>query len=206
MAAGIGGTFGLALVISGILYALRGSPVAGVWWALVGILLRRAASRSLHRAALLAVLARRTVDEVMDRQATGEPASVDLATLARRRFPALAAAAPASGEPASDDRGADVPIIEDSRLVGCLSAAALASVERGDWSETRAGAIARPCAAAAILSPDAPALRALARLERGLEEELLIVRDGRFLGIVSVAAIARHIEQQVPRRRWRRRG
>jgi CBS domain-containing protein len=78
------------------------------------------------------------------------------------------------------------PVIEDQRLIGCITARDLKSVPRDDWSYRRVGQVMHPCSQDNTIGPEADPVQALSRMRRHDASRLLVVSDGRLLGIVAL--------------------
>jgi Zn-dependent protease len=171
-AARVGEGFGIALIVLGVLAVLTGNFITGMWWFLIGLFLRGAAQSSYYQ-----VLVRRALE--------GEPV---------RRFMTTT---PVTVEPGITLRHFVedyiyryhhelFPVTGDGALAGCVGTAQVRQVPRTAWDRTTVGEVAVPCTPQNTVGPDADAVQALAQMRRQGTSRLLVVEEGRVVGIVAL--------------------
>ena len=168
----IGSGFGVALVILAVMQVLGGNFVGGMWMFLIGMFIRGAARMSYRQ-----LMTRRALEgETLERFMTRDPVAVG-PDLTVSRF--------------VDDyvyrhHHKLFPVTDESGLVGCVSTDRLKELPREEWRRTRVGDIAQECTDANTVGPEVDAVEALARMNRGGSGRLLVVKEGRLLGIVTL--------------------
>jgi hypothetical protein len=78
------------------------------------------------------------------------------------------------------------PVVDQDRLVRCVTTRQIKESPREEWDRQSVGAIAEPCSDDNTVAPDEDAMKALARMSRGVNSRLMVVEDGRLLGILAL--------------------
>ena len=78
------------------------------------------------------------------------------------------------------------PVTDGEKLLGCVATGQLKNLPREQWGERRIIDITQRCSDANTVGPETDAVVALSRMNRGRNGRLLIVREGRLLGIVTL--------------------
>jgi CBS domain-containing protein len=78
------------------------------------------------------------------------------------------------------------PVVEDGRLVGCVSMHDIKRLPRERWSSTLVSAITQPCSAATAIAPDMDALAVFALINRTQNTRLLVTEGERLVGVVTL--------------------
>lgn len=164
---------GVALGLFGIgLWEFLGvGNMAGLWLGLLGWFLLDAATASHVQVEILTGLRGIRVADVMSNDCMTVAGNTSLERFAdeyvlrtgRRCF-------------AVEDRGT---------IIGLLTPADLARVERGRWNETTIGEVTHPLQQMQSVSPDTPVVEALQRMGRGDINQLPVVSAGRMEGVLS---------------------
>jgi len=169
----IGSGFGFFLIAMGVLFFVGGALIAGVWWFILGMFLRGAASMSLQQ-----VLLRQSL--------SGEPVS---------RFMTAGPMTVTPDLPIRDlveqfiykRQHKLYPVMENGRLAGCVTLGAVRQVDPERWGEvTVEGVMASPSEANTI-AHDADAMDALQRLNATESSRLMVVDDdGGLVGVIAL--------------------
>jgi predicted transcriptional regulator len=150
-----------------------------MWWFLLGMFLRGAASMSYQQ-----LLIRRVLE--------GEPI---------RRFvqPDVQTVSPSTNiQRLVDDyiyrhHFKMFPVVSDGRLVGCVKTQSVREIPRTEWENHEVSEIAEPCSEQNTIEPDADALKALSKMKRDGHSRLMVVDDGHLEGIISLRDMMRLI-------------
>jgi len=167
-----GAAFGFALIIVGFINVLRGNFIGGMWWFLIGMFVRQAASASYMQ-----VLAKDTFGgELVSRFMTPDPETVS---------PSI------SVETLIEDHiyrthHQCYPVVEDGRPIGLVGTREAREVPAGERSHTPVGRIMRALTADIAVAPDFEAMAALSLMNRTSNSRLLVVESGRLVGIVTL--------------------
>jgi Zn-dependent protease/predicted transcriptional regulator len=168
----IGAGFGLLLIVLGVWRVLLGDFIGGMWWFLIGLFVRQAAQMSYQQVVVREGLRGVPVHRIMSRDPVTVPPSVSLAQLVddwiyRHHYKMF-------------------PVVEDGRLVGCISLRDVKEVPRENWAETSVASITRGCGPENSVSPDQDALAALTVMHRTQNGRLLVIEGGRLVGVVTM--------------------
>ncbi len=179
----IGSAFGILLIILGVLQFLRGNFIGGLWWFLIGMFLQSAARMSYQQ-----LLVRKALE--------GEPV---------RRF--------MNPNPVTIPPGSSVedlvenyiykyhykffPVMEDSRLVGCITTRQVQQIPREQWSKTTVGELASQCSTENTINPETDAIKALTIMNQTGLSRLMVIDRGRLVGIVSLKDLMKFLSLKV---------
>ncbi|MET7303370.1 site-2 protease family protein [Embleya sp. NPDC005575] len=192
-AAAAGRGFGWFLVIFGLFLFARGDAFGGLWPALIGWFLVAAATMEARQAHLRETLAGIPVRNAMTR----EPVTVSESTTVAEFLLGPHYRYPHSAFPVTDHVGAPV---------GLLTLDTARHVVEQRRGTVTAGEIMLPLSQVTVVGPDDPLAELLPRLESGPEHRVLVVDDGRLLGLLSPSDVTRMVTWLVttdPRRRGR---
>lgn len=173
----VGQGFAFFLIALGLLNLFRGDFVGGIWMGLIGLFLNNAARAGYASALLREALTGEPVSRFMTRDPIAAPPWINLREWVedyvyryhRKMF----------------------PVIGDGRLEGVISTQALADFPREQWSEHIVAEAMRRDLDALSITPQTDAMHALARMQSTGASRLLVVEDGRLVGIVSLKDLLR---------------
>lgn len=187
----IGSIFGLGLIMFGIFLLLHRVVISGMWLMVVGFFLRQAALGSLQMVIMREHLEGEKVRRFM---------TTDLVTVGRD----MSVQEFVDGY-VFHHRFNYYPVVdEQGLLVGLVSARAPRAVEQGRWPHTAVGSVMSPTEPSMILDPDTDAVDALSALRLRDERRVVIVQNGRPVGIVSLRDLLGFLALKIdlePRRR-----
>ena len=175
----LGQFFGQLLIAAGLFLLIFVGDFGGAWLAFMGWFLLGAAEAELETAEARDALAGLTVADAMVR----DPVTVD---------------ADASVQSFMDEvfvptRHTAFPVMSDGRAVGIVSFRRALTLPAAAWPSVRVREIMVP-AAEASADPETPLSEALLRLAMGEVRRLLVCRDGRLMGLLSLTDAARLAE------------
>jgi Zn-dependent protease len=172
IATAIGSGFGLLLIGLGIFSFVLGNFIGGIWWFMIGLFLRNAAQMSyqqvLMRGALEGEPLRRfmNVDPVTVSPSTSVQDLVDH-YIYRYHYKLY-------------------PVVSDGQLLGCVTLNQIKQIPRQDWAGRRVSELMKQCDQANSIDADADAMDALSRMSRGQVSRLMVVKDNKLVGVVSL--------------------
>ncbi len=169
----VGGGFGILLIVLGVFRAVDGDLVGGLWWGLIGLFLRAAATQSYSQLMIHEALAGIPVSRVM----TGDPITVPPDRTVRefvedylyRYHHEL------------------FPVVVDGLPHGWVGTRQVRQVPREDWDRLRVGDIAERLSNRNCIDARADAAKALALMARTSNSRLLVIRNGRLVGVLALA-------------------
>ena len=172
LASQIGLGFGTAFIILGIFGVLMGNFISGFWWVLIGLFLRNASSASYRRLIIKEIFEGEKVERFMN----PEPISVNRAT-------------PLS-EVVEDfvykHHYKLYPIVENGRLLGCLTTDQIKHIPREEWPNRTAGEVSDHCTTENTVGPQEDVMSALNTMSRYGLGRLMVVSEDRLLGVVAL--------------------
>lgn len=173
IASQIGSGFGLVMMILGVLWVLQGIFIAGMWWFLIGVFLRVTAAASFKQVVLQEALQDQPIRRFMTSQPLTVPPSLSIEQLVqdyiyRHHFKMF-------------------PVIENSRLLGCITTHEVKTVPQEQWSDRTVGELTSPCSADNTVSPDTDAMQVLLLMTQpNASSRFMVVEDQRLIGIISL--------------------
>ncbi len=172
IASASGALFGGALMILGLLSILGGGVVGGVWFAVIGLFLRSSAKTAYRQLVLREILEGEPVERFLTSEVVTVPPDLTLRELVERvlylhHFKAY-------------------PVVEGARPLGIVGLDEVRGVAREEWDTLRVAEVMTPIGPDLTVAPDAEALDALDRMREGGLSRLLVVADGRLVGILSL--------------------
>lgn len=179
----LGSGFGLLLMGLAVLWLFMGNFLGAMWWFLIGMFLRGAAQASYQR-----LLVRQALE--------GEPV---------RRFMndhPITVAPDLTIDRLVDDYIYRYhyklwPVVQDGRLLGCLTLNQIKSLPRQQWSQSRVGDLVQTCNPANSIEANRDAMDALARMQQNQKSRLMVVEDGRLVGVVSLKDLMNFLSLKV---------
>jgi Zn-dependent protease/CBS domain-containing protein len=168
----IGAAFGIGLVILSVFQFLSGNLIGGVWMFLIGIFLRNAAQMSYQQLLVRKALEGEPVSRFMNANPVTVQDAVTVAQLVEdyiykyhyKMFPVMAG----------------------DRLVGCVTTRQVKEIPREAWGRETVREAASACSAENTISPDTDAIKALALMNQSGVTRLLVVENGRLMGMVTL--------------------
>jgi Zn-dependent protease/CBS domain-containing protein len=168
-----GSGFSLAFMVLGMLTLLfRGDIIDGLWWFLIGLFLKRAGTASYEQVRLQQAFQGEPVRRFMTDNPVTVPANISIRELVESyiyhyHFKLF-------------------PVAADGRLLGCITTREVKGVPRDQWSRCTVGSVAQPCGPENAIAPETDAIQALATMRRTGRARLMVVADGRLVGVVTL--------------------
>ncbi|MGB5217287.1 MAG: site-2 protease family protein [Smithella sp.] len=172
IASQIGSGFGLLLIITGIIYIVRGNFVGGLWWFLIGMFVRAAAQSSYQQILARNLFHNKKVRDLMIANPITVPRSISLEDFIR--------------EYVYKYRHQAYPVLSFGKLTGCIFLKQLASIPREEWAHQTVGAVALPCDQNIIIGAEEDANKALEIMNRTGNSRLLVANGDELEGIISL--------------------
>jgi Zn-dependent protease/predicted transcriptional regulator len=172
VASWIGGAFGIGLVAYGVWQALTGDLVGGMWFALIGLFVYAAAQASYQQVVIREGLRGVPVRRLMTSDPIGVPPGISVAQLIDDYFYRY--------------HRKMFPVVDNGRLVGCISMNDIKAVPRDRWAATAVSSIMQPCSTATAISPDTDAMELLSTMNRTQNSRFLVMEGDRLVGVVTL--------------------
>jgi Zn-dependent protease len=169
----------VALMAVGVLLALGGKVVGGVWLMLIGWFLENAAAATQAQAGLQALLRDVTVAQGMMRECSRLARDVTLGQLVR-------------DEVLGAGRRCFL-VTDDGRLAGLVTLHQIKQVPPDRRDAVRVDEVMVPAAQLAVVRPDESMLAALQRMDDKDVAQLPVIADGRLLGMIGREEILHYV-------------
>ncbi len=179
----IGSGFGLVLIFFGVWRVISADFVGGLWMLLIGLFLRNAAQIAYRQ-----LMVRRTLE--------GEPVRRFMQTDPVVVHRALPVAELVEGYVYRHHHKL-FPVVDDGRLVGCVTTRAVKELPREEWDRQSVSAIMERCGPDNTVGPDTDAVEALSHMSRTGLSRLMVVEGERLLGIVTLKDLLKFLALKV---------
>jgi CBS domain-containing protein len=192
VSARVGQVAALGLLFAGVYVPFQNpaNALSGLWLILTAWFMYAGAVSAQHAAVFSDALRRLTVAAVMDRHYGRVEAGVSVQTFAEQRLLESTRRAGAH-VPAVPEPSRAYAVYRDDRLIGILSLRRLGRIPVQAWAQTAVERATIPIEAAPSLEPGAPALGALHLLTEEGVEQVAVMAEGRLLGLITRADLAR---------------
>ncbi len=172
IASALGSGFGLALIFLGAFAFVTGNFVGGMWWFLIGMFLRAAAGMSYQQLLVRDAIQGEPVRRFMNPAPITVPPHLPLKSLVEdyvyryhhKMFPA----------------------VDNGRVTGVVSTDQVKAVPAAKWDTLTVAEVMEPCTPDNTVSPETDALEAWNRMSRTGKSRLLVLEQGRLVGILSL--------------------
>jgi Zn-dependent protease/predicted transcriptional regulator len=180
----IGGVFGILLIVFGLINMLMfGNFIGGMWWVLIGMFLRQAASLSYQHVLVRRALEGEPVRRFMKTNPIVVPAHTSIADLVQNYV--------------YTHHHKMFPVADDGQLLGCVTTQNIKSLPPEEWPQHRVSEIAHPCNDDNTVTPETDAMEALSKMNRTGASRLLVVDQGRLVGVLTLKDLMRFMALKV---------
>lgn len=180
-AANAGRTLGYLLIALGLLQALLGATLGGLWMVFLGWFLLSAAKAEATHAVLFEALA-----GVPARRIMSSPVITVTGDLTLQRL---------VDEVVMAHRCSAFPVLDaDGRPVGLVTLRQVREVPRATWSRTTVAQVATPIEQLVLASPEQPLPELIGRLGASPDSRALVLDEGSLVGIISPTDVVRTSE------------
>ncbi|MBL26192.1 MAG: site-2 protease family protein [Rhodospirillaceae bacterium] len=180
IASSAGAGFGLALILLGVISVLEGNFVGGMWWFLIGLFIRGAASSSYQQTVVRRTLQGVTIAQVMNDRPVTVSADASIADLIENDFHRYYYKM--------------FPVLDGDRLVGCVTLKGTRTIRPEEWRTTPVREVMERCGSGNTLPPDAAVETVLETMQKSGNSRYLVAEGDRLLGIVTLKDLLRFLE------------
>jgi Zn-dependent protease/predicted transcriptional regulator len=171
----IGMGFGIFLMLYGALDFLRGNIIGGLWMFMIGMFLRSSAESSYQQIVFRKALEGETVAHFMNTRPVTAPSSISIRELVeeyiyRYHFKMF-------------------PVMEGEKLLGCITTRRIREIPRGEWDQKIVSDLIDRCSSENSITSETGALQAFLHMNRTKNSRLMVVENGRLVGIISLKDI-----------------
>jgi Zn-dependent protease/predicted transcriptional regulator len=175
-----GRTFGWVLVVIGLLEFVAGAGLAGLWLVLIGWFLTMAAGAEEQHAITRHALGGIRARDVMTPQPTSAPAGISVEQFLDGYV--------------FRNRHSTFPLMEGDQVVGLATLSRVKQVRPDQRATTPVTSVACPAGELAVVGPDEPLEELLTKVTTSTDGRVLVLEDGRLVGIISPTDVTRQIE------------
>lgn len=173
----VGSFFGIFLVLLGIFHVFTGSFMIGVWWFVMGLFLRSAAGASYYQVVARTTLEGEPIRRFMTVHPVTVPPELPLNLLVEEHF-----------YRSLHDM---YPVLQNSRLIGCIKANQVAGIPREQWTHLTVGDVLTPCTDENTIDVETDAVTTLSIMNQTGNSRLLVMEGDRLVGIVTLKDLLR---------------
>lgn len=171
IAAGTGGFFGFLLIVLGVISFVTGNFIGGIWWFLLGLFVRFAASASYRQVVLKQSFEGIPVASVMKHEPVTVSPELTAAELVEDYFYRYYYKM--------------FPVVEGGHLLGSVGLNEVKKVKRDQWATTRIRDILTPASNATTVTPETNAMAALSLMQKTGNGRLCVTVGDRLQGILT---------------------
>jgi Zn-dependent protease len=179
----LGSAFGIFLIAFGVLSAVFGNLIGGIWWFVLGMFLRGAARMSYQQVLFRRALEGEPVERFMRRDPVTVQPDMSVQELVehfvyRHQFKLY-------------------PVTENGHLLGCVTLSAIKHLPQEEWGSRRVGDIMADCTEDNTVAPSSDAMHALAKLNRTGASRLMVADDGHLAGVLALKDVVGFLSMKV---------
>ena len=169
----IGRGFGTALMILGVVAFVGGNLIGGMWWFLIGIFVRGAASSSYQQLVLKDMVEGQPVRRFMREEPVTVAPSLSIAEwvdeyVYRHHYKMY-------------------PVLDGSRLLGCITVESLQGIQRDDWSSMNVANLMENRSEMNTVDAGMDTMALLTNmLKPAGRSRFMVVEDDRLVGIIAL--------------------
>ncbi len=182
IASGAGTLFAFFLIFAGVASLLKGDTLGGVWYILIGWFMKDASAASYQQVRLDEALRGVTVRDAMVSVVETVPGSGSVAEAAREQFMRTGYGS--------------YPVTRGDAVVGLLCLKDVLKLSAEERESTSVQGAMRPLTEAIVTEPDAPLPLAAARMAQAGMARLLVMHDGRLVGLLTTHGVIRRLKMR----------
>jgi len=171
IASNVGSTFGGILIFFGLLNALFGNFISGLWFIFIGFFLMNAARMSYQQLIARQLLEGIPVSKVMSTDVKSVPSHISVEDLVNDHF--------------FKCFYHGFPVVDEGKLVGMVTIQDVKKVPREKWKETKVSEIMKTDIDKLIVAPEEDAIRALSIMSKYKVGRLPVLDKGKLVGIIA---------------------
>ncbi len=182
-ASAIGKGFGTLLIVLGVLQFIAGGIVGGIWWFLIGMFMRNASQMSYQQ-----LLVRKELEgESVARFMNDDPVTISPDTTIRDLVENYV----------YKHHFKMYPVVENHKLVGCISTKEIKSIDRDRWDNTTVSDIVSKCSADNTIDQDTDAMEAMSIMHKSDNSRLMVTEGDKLVGIIALKDLLRFLSLKV---------
>ena len=180
IASGGGTFFAFFLIFAGVFSLLRGDPLGGLWYILIGWFIKDASAASYQQVRLDEALRGVTVRDAMVDTVVTVPSTGSVAEAAREQFMRTGYGG--------------YPVMRGDAVVGLLCLKDVLRLSAEEREVTSVQGVMRPLTDAIVTDPDAPLPVAIAKMAQAGTARLLVMHGDRLVGLLTTNGVIRRLK------------
>lgn len=172
VASKIGGAFGIALIVLGVLELFLGNLIGGVWIAVIGLFIRGASQSAYQQMLIRRSLEGEKVRRFMKSDPITVSPSISVEDLVEEYI--------------YKHHFKMYPVVEDGRLIGCVTLGQVKTVPKEERKEHSVRELAEECSEKNTIGPDEDAMKALTTMRKTNSSRLMVVEGNRLVGVITL--------------------
>lgn len=183
IASNYGKWFGLLLIFLGVLNAINGEFLGGVWWILIGLFLRQTADMSYQQVLFRWYLEGMPLRRFLKTDVITVPAEVSIKVLVEDYF--------------YYHYFKGYPVIDQGQLVGYVSIQQVQHAAPSEWEKHAVREIMTPITGENTVSVEADAVHALAQMSKTGLSTLLVVENHHLVGLLALKDLLQFLSMKI---------
>jgi Zn-dependent protease/predicted transcriptional regulator len=153
--------------------------IAGMWWGIMGFFVHGSGEYAVRQMESRSLLGTETVARFMHNQSATVSPDLTVTELVDNYI--------------NKHYQKIFPVIDQGMLVGVVSLQSILALDRHKWHWLHVASVMEPLKPSVVVPPDFSAADALELMQRKGREQLLVARDGKFLGMVTFRDLASYL-------------
>jgi Zn-dependent protease/predicted transcriptional regulator len=175
IASALGSAFGVLLIAMGVYNVIGGDFIGGVWYFLIGMMLRSAAKSAVSSITTRNALRGEKVIRFMKSDPVTVPGYISVKELVEKYVYTY--------------HHKLFPVVEDDRLVGCVTTRQIKELPKEKWSNSTVRDMLISCDPAIAIGPDDDAVKAMSTMYKSGHSRLMVVEGDKLIGILALKDI-----------------
>ncbi len=183
LATKISSFFAYGLMLLGFVYIMSGSIFNGLWLIFVGWFLKNGAESTLQQTTVNQTLTDLKVSNIMTPEVVTIDPDISVIDAIRDYFYRY--------------KHGGYPVVSDGKLKGVITSHDIQNLPKERWGSTYVWDIMTPTERLITVSPNEPATEALSKMSKHEVGRILVVENGKLIGIITRSDIMRAIRRRV---------
>lgn len=181
----IGSAFGISLIVLGVLVLITGNLISGLWFCIIGLFLRSAATNSYQQLLIRKALEGEPVSRFMVHDPVTVPPDITIEQLVNEIFYRY--------------YHKMYPVVDESGLLlGCITTRQVREIPQQQWTQMSVRDIAQSTGEENTISLHTDAMQAMSRMSRTELSRLMVLDDnGELVGIIALKDLLRFLSMKV---------
>jgi Zn-dependent protease/predicted transcriptional regulator len=175
IASTLGSTFGLLLIALGGYRVIVGDFIGGVWYVLIGVMLRSAAKSAVSSIATRNALKGELVSRFMKRDPVTVPRHISVQELVDKYVYTY--------------HYKLFPVVDGDKLIGCVTTRGIKELPKEQWSTHTVKDILIACDPAIAIGPGEDAVKGMSTMYKNGHSRLMVVEGENLIGILALKDI-----------------